>query len=46
MPDLTTIVLIAGLAGFADFTLGYGVREFISRRRHQVARMRRALGVD
>jgi hypothetical protein len=43
MPDLTIVVLIAGLTGFA---LGYGVREFISRRRHQVARMRRALGVD
>jgi hypothetical protein len=46
MPDLTTIVLIAGLAGFAGFTLGYGVRDFISRRRHQVARVRRALGMD
>ena len=42
MHDLT-IVLVAGLGGFA---LGYGVREFISRRRHQIARMRRALGVD
>jgi hypothetical protein len=38
-----TIALIAGLAGFA---LGYGVREFISRRRHQVARARRDLGLD
>jgi hypothetical protein len=46
MPDLATIVLIVGLAGCAGFTLGYGVRDFISRRRHQVARMRRALGMD
>jgi len=46
MPDLTTFVLIAGLAGVAGFTLGYGVRDFISRRRHQVARARRALGMD
>jgi len=46
MPDLTTIVLIAGLAGFTGFTLGYGVREFISRRRHQAARARRDLGLD
>jgi hypothetical protein len=46
MPDLTTIVLIVGLAGCAGFTLGYGVRDFISRRRHQVARARRALGMD
>jgi hypothetical protein len=46
MPDLTTMVLIAGLAGVAGFTLGYGVRDFISRRRHQVARARRALGMD
>jgi len=46
MPDLTTIVLIAGLAGFTGFALGYGLRDFISRRRHQVARARRALGVD
>lgn len=43
MPDLTIVVLIAGVAGFA---LGYGVRDFISRRRHQVARARRALGMD
>jgi uncharacterized membrane protein SpoIIM required for sporulation len=43
MPDLITMVLIAGVAGF---TLGYGVRDFISRRRHQVARARRALGMD
>jgi hypothetical protein len=28
MPDLTTMVLIAGLAGVAGFTLGYGVRDF------------------
>jgi uncharacterized membrane protein SpoIIM required for sporulation len=42
MHDLT-IVLVAGLAGFA---LGYGVREFISRRRHQAARARRDLGLD
>ncbi len=31
MPDLTTIVLIAGLAGFTGFALGYGLRDFISR---------------
>jgi hypothetical protein len=43
MPDLTIVVLIAGLTGFA---LGYGVREFISRRRHQIARARRDLGLD
>jgi len=45
-PDLTTVVLIAGLTGVAGFALGYGVRDFISRRRHQVARARRALGMD
>src|SRR5206468_6470842 len=33
-------------AGFTGFALGYGLRDFISRRRHQVARARRALGVD
>jgi hypothetical protein len=42
MPDIA-IALIAGLARFA---LGYGVREVISRRRHQIARARRDLGLD
>jgi hypothetical protein len=42
MPDLT-VALVAGLAGFA---LGYGVREFISRRRRQAARARRDLELD
>jgi hypothetical protein len=34
MPDLTTIVLIAGLMGFGGFAFGYGVREFITRSRN------------
>jgi hypothetical protein len=37
------MALITGLAGFA---LGYGVREFISRRRREAARARRNLGLD
>jgi hypothetical protein len=41
--DQLTIALVAGLAGFA---LGYGVRDLISRRRRQVARARRDLGLD
>ena len=43
MPDLMIALVIGGGVGFA---LGYGVREFISRRRHQIARERRALGID
>jgi uncharacterized membrane protein SpoIIM required for sporulation len=42
MPDLT-IVLVSAAVGFA---LGYGVREFISYRRHQAVREKRRFFSD
>jgi hypothetical protein len=44
MLDPTVVILVIGIV--AGFALGYGVREFISRRRQQAARARRDLGLD